>query len=146
MQYAKRNDDASEPPTNKGLTPKQLELVAGKSREDLLLARAPNIDPESPGLKESYKKIEKIELALAAETILAQAGPSAPDDDEDFDWNSDPSVVLQAQPATAIYQNNFGHIVIRQEKRWDEEMDPLVIISAESAVTFMEALAKRARE
>lgn len=126
-------------------TPKQLELTDGKSRAELLLATAPHIDPESPALKASLEKVERLELAEAAETILAQAGP--PDRfNDDFDWHDDESVVLKSQPATAIYYNPKGHIVIRQERSWAEESDPYVIISPENAVTFMEALAKRARE
>jgi hypothetical protein len=76
---------------------------------------------------------------------LAQAGPSSPDYG-DFDWLDDPSVVLRSQPATAIYRNDAGHLVIRQERSWAQEEDPYVMISPENAVTFMEALAKKARE
>jgi hypothetical protein len=86
-------------------------------------------------------------VAEAAETILAAAGPPRCEDSfEDFDWHDDPSVVLRTQPATAIYHNGNGHIVIRQERSWAQEDDPYVMISAENAVTFMEALAKQARE
>jgi hypothetical protein len=55
-------------------------------------------------------------------------------------------VILQEQRATAVYQNRFGGLVIRQEKTWDEESDPFIVIGPENTVTFMEALAKRARE
>jgi hypothetical protein len=148
-------------------TPKQLELVEGKTREELLLATAPHIDPESPALKASLEKVAKIELAEAAtavleagtkaveakvrstaNTILASAGlpPKKEPEFDDFDWHDDPSVVLKSQPATAIYYNPKGCIVIRQEKSWADESDPFVYITPENAVTFMEALAKRARE
>jgi hypothetical protein len=93
---------------SKTVTPKQLELTAGKTREELLLAKA-GIDPENPAFKESLKKIEKIELAEAATAVLAQAGPPRPEVEfEDFDWHTDPSVVLKSQPATAIYYNPAG--------------------------------------
>jgi len=154
---------------NKAVTPKQLELTAGKTREELILATAPHIDPDSPALKADRSKLDKIEMAEAAtavlgkaapgladrvmesaasvKSILAQAGPARPDVEfEDFDWKSDPSVVLQEQRATAVYHNPYSGIVIRQERLWDEESDPYVVISAENIVTFMEALAKRARE
>ena len=65
---------------------------------------------------------------------------------DDFDWKSDPSVILQEQRATAVYHNPYGGLVIRQEKTWDEESDPYMVISAENITTFQEALAKRARE
>ena len=65
---------------------------------------------------------------------------------DDFDWANDDAVILHEQRATAVYHNKFGGLVIRQEKSWDEESDPYVVIGAENAVTFMEALAKRARE
>jgi hypothetical protein len=149
---------------NKAVTPKQLELTAGKTREELLLATAPHIDPESPAFKADMKKIEKIELEEAARavlgknevdtkvrstanSILASAGlPPVERHFDDFDWATDDSVILQEQRATAIYHNRHSGIVIRQEKTWDEESDPYVVISEENVVTFMEALAKRARE
>jgi ABC-type Zn uptake system ZnuABC Zn-binding protein ZnuA len=129
---------------NKTVTPKQLELTAGKTREELILATAPNIDPESPAFKASVEKIKKIEIAEAATAVLAAA--AHPQEFDDFDWHADPSVVLKSQPATAIYYNPAGCIVIRQERSWAEESDPYVYITPENAVTFMEALAKRARE
>ena len=149
---------------NKAVTPKQLELTAGKTREELLLATAPHIDPESPAFKAGLKKVEKIEFEEAdrtvlgknevetkvrstANSILASAGlPPVSRDFDDFDWANDDSVVLQSQPATAVYRNKFGGLVIRQEKTCDEESDPYIVISEENAVMFMEALAKRARE
>jgi hypothetical protein len=131
----------------KNVTSKQLELTAGKTREELLLATAPHIDPESVAFNASMKTVEKIELEEAAKTVLAQAGPPRSEVEfEDFNWHDDPSVVLKSQPATAIYYNPNGCIVIRQERSWAEESDPFVYITPENAVTFMEALAKRARE
>ncbi|MEH2534428.1 hypothetical protein V1277_006276 [Bradyrhizobium sp. AZCC 1588] len=147
---------------NKAVTPKQLELTAGKSTEDLLKMSAPHIDFEGAAFKESLKgldKIEKEEAARAvlgmnevetkvrstANSILASVG-LPPKDFDDFDWSTDDSVILHEQKATAVYHNKFGGLVIRQEKAWDEESDPYVVISADNAVTFMEALAKRARE
>jgi hypothetical protein len=149
---------------NRTVTPKQLELTAGKTREELLLATAPHIDPESPALKADLKKIGKIEMAEAAtavlgadaidakvkstaNSILASVGlPPVDRHFDDFDWATDESVVLHEQRATAVYQNRFGGLVIRQEKAWDEDGDPFIVIGSENTVTFMEALAKRARE
>lgn len=132
---------------NKHLTTKQLELTAGKTREELLVQSLPkHIDPESPAFKADLAKVDKIEKEEAARAVMAAAGPPPRQDYDDFDWGNDPSVVLHEQRATAVYQNNFGGIVIRQEKSWDEESDPYVVIGRENFVTFSEALAKRARE
>jgi hypothetical protein len=118
---------------NKTVTPKQLELTADKICE----TPASHVDPATA---------DKIEVAKAASPPLAAAGPPKEIDYEDFDWANDPAVILHEQRATAVYHNKFGGIVIRQERAWDEESDPYVVICADNAVTFMEALAKRARE
>lgn len=131
---------------NKSVTPKQLELTAGKTRETLLKDTAPHIDFNGPSFKESLMAIDRTEVAEAATAVLAAAGPTVDRDYGDFDWADDPAVVLRSQPATAIYHNPMGHLVIRQERSWAQEDDPYVMISPENAVTFMEALAKRARE
>lgn len=114
---------------NKTVTPKQLELTAGKIIE-------------TPAAHVDLVK----EVAEPATPLLAAAGPPNNTDYDDFDWANDPAVILHEQRATAVYHNKFGGIVIRQERAWDEESDPYVVICAENAVTFMEALAKRARE
>jgi hypothetical protein len=133
---------------NKPVTPKQLELVEGMTREEMILATAPHIDPDSPALKADAGKIQKIEIAEAATAVLAASGPGPSNDQsyDDFDWCRDPSIVLREQRATAIYRNNSNSIVIRQERTWDEESDPFMVITEENLVTFMEALATRARE
>lgn len=145
---------------NKAVTPKQLELTTGKTREELLLATAPHIDPESPAFKESLEKVAQLEIAEAATAVLGDTAPVKPGvnledkpfaswgpSSDDFDWENDDSIVLREQPATAIYRNPYGSLVIRQKRRWpDEEEDPIVVVSPESAVAFMEALAARARE
>jgi hypothetical protein len=127
-------------------TQKQLELTAGKTREELLLATAPHIDPESPAFKESLVKVGKIAKEMQAEEALLATAANPVKEFEDFDWSNDPSIVLRSQPATAIYHNGSGGLVIRQERSWCEDSDPYVHISPENAVAFMEALAKRARE
>lgn len=145
-------------------SPRQLELTAGKTREQLLQDTAPNIDFQGPAFQESLKVIDGIEKEEAARTVLGMdemeatvrskanailtsvgLQPVARDFD-DFDWATDDAVILHEQRATAVYHNKYGGLVIRQEKTWDEESDPYIVIGAENAVTFMEALAKRARE
>jgi hypothetical protein len=51
----------------------------------------------------------------------------------DFDWHDDSAVVLREQPATAIYPNRNGAIVIRQEHPWDEDSDTIVILQPQNA-------------
>lgn len=125
---------------NKRVTPQQLDMVQELSREELILAAAPHIDPDSPQLKADLEKIEKIAREEAARAVLS--GP----DYDDFDWGTDPSVVLHEQRATAIYRNRHNGIVIRQERTWDEDSDPFMIISDDNAITFAEAFAKVQRE
>lgn len=132
---------------NKAVTPKQLELTAGKTREDLILATMPHIDPESPAFKADLAKVDAIERVTAAEAVLAAAGPPRSDEtSDDFDWNTDDSIVLKEQRATAVYHNKIGELIIRQQAAWDDDRDSFVYVAPENAVTFMEALAKRARE
>jgi hypothetical protein len=127
---------------NKHAPPQQLDLTAGKTREELLIqALPPHVDPESPAFKTDMAKVEKIEKEETARAVLGTTSNY-----DDFDWTNDPSVVLQEQRATAVYQNAHGGIVIRQEKYWNEESDPHVVICQENFVTFSEALAKKARE
>jgi hypothetical protein len=135
------------------LTPKQLELTSGMTREELLLATAPRIDPASPAFKASMEVIDEIPLAEAATAVSGESGPVAGSGyafrhchDGDFDWSSDDSIVLREQPATALYHNRHGVLVIRQKADWDAEHDTFAFITPENAVVFMEALAKIARE
>jgi hypothetical protein len=141
---------------NKAVTPKQLELVTGKSREDLILATAPHIDPESPVFKADLKKVDKIAKEDAARAVLVASGPVmgsgfafrevAGAEDEEFDWNTDDSVILKEQRATAAYRNKVGELIIRQQAGWCDDRDTFVYISPENEVTFLEGVAKRARE
>jgi hypothetical protein len=140
---------------NKAISPKQLELTAGKPREDLLKMTAPHIDFEGAAFQESLKKVDAIEKAEAATTVLAASGPVMGSgfafgfrDDDGFDWDNpeEESVILKEQRATAAYRNKTGELIIRQRASWDEERDTFVFISPENEVAFLEGLAKRARE
>jgi hypothetical protein len=128
---------------NKAVSPEQLELVKEMSREEMILATAPHIDPDSAALKADADKILKIAIAEAATAVLASAHDVEFDD---FNWSTDPSVIIQEQRATAVYRNPAGGLVIRQERTWDEESDPFVVVSESNSIIFMEALARRARE
>lgn len=61
--------------------------------------------------------------------------------DDDFDWRTDDSVICQEQPATAVYTNRAGGIVIRQGRGWDVDEDPYVYFnSREAAFALLNAL------
>jgi hypothetical protein len=126
-------------------TQKQLELTAGKSREELIQAMAPHIDWEGPAMKESIAKVEKIEKEEAARAVLG-SGFAFGASGDDFDWDTDDSVILREQRATAAYRNRHGELIIRQRASRCDDGDTFVYISPENEVSFMEGLAKRARE
>jgi hypothetical protein len=111
---------------NKAVTPEQLELVEELSRDALQTA--------------AHEITERISAQLVPKLV------EQPEPYDDFNWATDPTVVLHEQRATAIYRNRIDGIVIRQERNWDEESDPFMVITEENLVTFMEAFAKRARE
>jgi len=62
------------------------------------------------------------------------------DREKDFDWEKDPSIFLQRQPATAMYANSRNCLVLRQERDWNEEQDHFVIISADQRQQFLDSL------
>lgn len=52
-------------------------------------------------------------------------------DTDDFKWGADnEDVIVQDQPATAVYSNACGGVVIRQERAWDEEEDSYVFFNS----------------
>lgn len=138
---------------NKAVSPEQLELVKEMSREELILATAPHIDPGCLQLKADEEKLKRIEMAEAATAVLAASEPVMGSgyafrqrDEDEFNWHNDDSIVLREQPATAIYTNRHGTLVIRQKAEWDAEHDTFAFVTPENAIVFMEALAKVARE
>lgn len=133
---------------NKSVTPKQLELTAGKTREEIMIQALPsNIDPESPAFKEDMAKVEKIEKEEAARAVLG-SGVAFEVHDDDFDWDNpeEDSIVLREQRSTACYRNRRGELIIRQRCGPLDEMDAFVYVSPENEMAFLEGLAKRARE
>ena len=58
---------------------------------------------------------------------------------QDFDWQNDESVVLQLQPATAVYTNPYGVIVIRQRDEYMGE-DQWFYVTRECAAKLAKAL------
>ncbi|MBW5438613.1 hypothetical protein FXB41_28775 [Bradyrhizobium canariense] len=116
---------------NKPVAPKQLSLRAEMMRDELSIESLPPlIDPRNPRFEET-PKIGRIEPEESARDDRSY---------DDFDWSSDPSVVLQGQRATAVYRNKWDHLVVRQEKTWDEESDPFFVISKENCHTFLDRI------
>jgi hypothetical protein len=62
--------------------------------------------------------------------------------EDTFDWASDVSVALREQPAVAVYQNQYGQVVLRRERSWDEEDDCFIPIAQENVLTVVEAILK----
>jgi predicted glycosyltransferase len=53
---------------------------------------------------------------------------------EAFNWKDKSCVVLKTQPATAVYRNNAGGVVIRQDVIQNFEEDPFVYFSNDDNV------------
>jgi hypothetical protein len=100
------------------------------------------------------KAVHEGELPLAtpaeAPADLSFRKPSPPPllqpvDPDDFDWDSDDSIVLREQRATAVYRNRVGEVVIRQKGTWDSD-DSFLYISPENEVAFLEGVAEHLRK
>ena len=73
----------------------------------------------------------------------AQSPPPPPptkESSDEFDWLHDPSIVLQTQPATAVYINPMGDLVIRQEAGWDRDEDTFVLVSKQNTQQFLDSV------
>jgi hypothetical protein len=62
------------------------------------------------------------------------------DFNDDFDWSNDEDIVLREQQSIAIYRNKYEGIVIRQERRWNEDEDTVIVITRENIGTFVDKL------
>lgn len=58
-------------------------------------------------------------------------------EEDRFNWNDDDSIVLQRQPAVAVYANKCGQVVIRGEPDFNEEDDQIVTIEPDQVVRFV---------
>jgi hypothetical protein len=72
----------------------------------------------------------------AVSSVIAHAVSRA--DDNEFDWHADDIVVFHEMPRTAIYWNQNGALVIRQQRHYDE--DVFVFISPDSIDSFIDKL------
>lgn len=62
--------------------------------------------------------------------------------DNEFDWDADDSVVIPAQPPTAVYSNARGDIVIRQ---LGEDEETFVFVRPENAQALCRAIMAEAQ-
>jgi hypothetical protein len=49
-------------------------------------------------------------------------------------------VILREQRRTAVYRNPHGDLVIRQERSWNEDEDPFLVIAANNVQTLIDKL------
>ena len=57
----------------------------------------------------------------------------------DFSWSDPRSIVVKRVDAIAVYKNNDGDLVIRQENPTGQE-DRMVVVPAQYAYTVLEAM------
>jgi hypothetical protein len=68
--------------------------------------------------------------------------------DDRFDWSrANPDILLPQQPATAVYQNGFDQVVIRQEDQFgDSDSEMWVVINLGELPTLIARLQDIAAE
>ena len=96
------------------LSPDQLDLIPDKKPKPVngtaAVLAAAGLSPE---------KVARVE------SIIAAAGPAIPDRTEN-EWSpNNPDLLVNCQPATQVYTNAYGQLVILQEGR-DLDDDPFV--------------------
>jgi hypothetical protein len=64
----------------------------------------------------------------------------APDGDDDFQWGANDAVALQEQHALAVYHNEFGGLVLRQQGTWQDDADTFIIIAKTNIAEFIEKI------
>jgi hypothetical protein len=95
------------------------------------------------GVKEFDAKFEPETAEQLVDRMLASEKNARPieDDSIDFDWRRDAAdIVLNSQPATAVYENPRRQIVIRQEAQWPDDEDTTVLIDRVNLQAFIDRL------
>lgn len=127
-------DTAVELPLVVADTPTETEPTPHE-RRNMLIEAAKDFDakvkPEAP--------TELVDRMVAEGKISLQA-PELEDEAAEFDWMTDDSIVLRPQLAVAIYQNERGGLVIRQERDWNEDGDTFIVISPENIPAFIDRI------
>lgn len=80
---------------------------------------------------------------------LVPVAPPKDDDDPEAKWrwtSRDPDLLLNTQPATRVYRNGFGQVVICQEARGDDTDDePFVFFEITNIPKLIAALQREAK-
>lgn len=105
-----------------------LEQPTREQLENMMLNAGKEFDERLPDLAGGPNVEEETEKVLVLR------------DDGKFDWDNDPSILFQRQPATAMYENPCGGLVIRQEADWNEEGDIVVTIAPDLRNRFLDHL------
>ena len=71
--------------------------------------------------------------------VVQAITPEAPAE-ENFDWSRDDSIVMKDQPATALYWNRNGQLVIRQEAGALEDTDSFIYVAPNQIRTLIDRL------
>jgi len=68
-----------------------------------------------------------------------------PEFTDEFNWDDLAENVVQPQvERVAIYSNQDGNIVVREEQRWDEERDQFIVIARDHALRAAQAILEAA--
>jgi hypothetical protein len=63
----------------------------------------------------------------------------------EFSWSNPKSVVIKRVDAIAVYKNNEGNLVIRQQARTPEQGDAVLVVPIEKAWSIIEALTREVK-
>ncbi len=84
------------------------------------------------------------ELRLIPDSEAKHEDKTGPDmaeqDHSEFDWSNPSDIVIHEQPATAIYFNPAGRLVIRQKAELYCEEDTFVFIAPNNIEAFIDQL------
>ena len=75
---------------------------------------------------------------------VKHAGELGKREDEPFDWERDPSVIVHDQAAIAAYYNTFDELVIKQRDTLGAP-EATLYVACENVERFLEGLSDRAR-
>jgi hypothetical protein len=85
----------------------------------------PNVSTSQPNVSDDVEALEK---------APADRPPAV-----EFTWDSE-SVVLRRQKGVAVYRDEEGSLIIRQEREWNEEDDTFVVICEGNEQAFLDAI------
>ncbi len=105
---------------------------------------SPNAESDGPRVVAAKQAIqaafwEAVEIEKPAnERPLATAANLPPADG--FDWRGDPDVLAHRQLAIAVYENERGEVVIRQEADWNDDEDTYIVVAREHVPALIRRL------